>query len=207
MGLALAVSGGLAYLTAFTPAMTALILGNQIVFWGLVIAQLGLVIWLSWKIESMSATTAMMVFLGYAALTGLTLASIFIVYTLGSIASTFFVTAGTFGLMSAYGYFTKTDLSSWGNIFFMALIGIILASLVNFFLQSEALMWFITYVGVIIFVGLTAYDTQRIKHMATASGDMDDESTTKYAIHGALALYLDFINLFLYLLRIFGERR
>jgi FtsH-binding integral membrane protein len=133
------------------------------------------------------------------------LSVIYISYTATTIASAFFVTAGTFGVMSAYGYITKKDLTSIGNLCFMALIGFILATVVNIFLRSEALMWVTTYAGILIFVGLTAYDTQKIKRMSQTS--MDEESFTKAAILGALALYLDFINLFLMILRVMGRRR
>ncbi len=157
-----------------------------------------------------------MLFMLYSALTGLTLSSIFIVYTAASIASTFVVTAGMFGAMSLYGYTTKRDLSGFGNMLFMALIGIVLASLVNFWLKSEALMWAVksealmwavTYIGVIVFVGLTAYDTQKLKNMGEQIDTRDTSNLRKYSILGALTLYLDFINLFLMLLRIFGNRR
>ncbi|MEE6802704.1 Bax inhibitor-1/YccA family protein, partial [Escherichia coli O8:H10] len=136
-----------------------------------------------------------------------TLASIFVVYTYSSIASTFVVTGGMFGAMSLYGYTTKRDLSGFGNMLFMALIGIVLASLVNFWLKSETLMWIVTYIGVIVFVGLTAYDTQKLKRIGEQIDVSDSGNLRKYAILGALTLYLDFINLFLMLLRIFGNRR
>ena len=145
--------------------------------------------------------------LGGGLAAGLTLSSIFIVYTAASIASTFVVTAGMFGAMSLYGYTTKRDLSGFGNMLFMALIGIVLASLVNFWLKSEALMWAVTYIGVIVFVGLTAYDTQKLKNMGEQIDTRDTSNLRKYSILGALTLYLDFINLFLMLLRIFGNRR
>ena len=128
-------------------------------------------------------------------------------YTYASIASTFVVTAGMFGVMSLYGYTTKRDLSGWGNILFMALIGLIIASLVNFWLKSPALMWAVTYIGVIVFVGLTAYDTQKLKSLGEQIDVSDHGNLRKYSILGALTLYLDFINLFLMLLRIFGNRR
>ena len=147
----------------------------------------------------------MRIFLAYSALNGLTLASVFLLYTSGSIALTFFITAGTFAIMSIYGYTTKTDLSRIGNIALMALVGIILASIVNFFMKSEALYWIISYIGVAVFVALVAYDTQKIKDL---SREIDTESAEgkKASILGALTLYLDFINLFLFLLRLFGRR-
>ena len=142
----------------------------------------------------------------YSILNGATLASIFLLYTASSIASTFFVTAGTFGAMALFGYFTKRDLSGIGNMGYMALIGIIIATVVNLFLRSETMMWVITYIGVLVFVALTAYDTQKIKKMVM-NAEVVDESTQKIALLGSLTLYLDFINLFLYLLRILGSRK
>ena len=147
----------------------------------------------------------MVSFLAYSFLNGLTLSVVFLAYTKSSIASTFFVTAGTFAAMSLYGYFTKKDLSSWGNLFFMALIGLIIATIVNVFWANTTLYWITTYAGVLIFVGLTAYDTNRIKQML--ANQEVNEGTQKLALLGALTLYLDFINMFLYLLRIFGDRR
>ena len=144
-------------------------------------------------------------FVAYAALNGITFSSLFYVYTMGSLASTFFITAGTFGAMSLVGFFTKADLSSMGKILLMALIGLIIASVVNIFVASSGLEVLMTYLGVLIFVGLTAYDTQKIKQMFLMAPDAS-EATQKYAVLGALTLYLDFINLFLYLLRIFGRR-
>lgn len=206
MSAALLLTGFVAMFTAATPAMIGFIFGNSIVFWGLFIAELFLVGFLAARIHSMSANAATAVFLGYAALNGLTMSAIFLIYTAGSIASTFFVTAGTFAIMSVYGYFTKTDLTKMGNLLFMALIGVVIASVVNFFLQSEALYWVTTYIGVIIFVGLTAYDTQKVKEMNVIGNEGTDDDR-KEAISGALTLYLDFINLFLLLLRILGGRR
>ena len=151
----------------------------------------------------LSAGVMTTLFMLYSVLTGLTLSSIFIIYTASSIASTFVVTGGMFGVMSLWGYTTKRDLSGWGNMLFMALIGIILASLVNFWLKSEALMWAVTYIGVVVFVGLTAYDTQKLKNIGEQIDVRDSSNLRKYSILGALTLYLDFINLFLMLLRIF----
>ena len=164
-----------------------------------------LVWYVSARIMSLSFTTATGLFMLYSLLNGLTLSVLFAVYTRSSIASTFFITAGTFGAMSLYGYFTKKDLSSWGNILIMAVIGLIIASVVNMFMQSSMMYWIITYAGVLIFVGLTAYDTQKIKQML--ANQEINEQTQKLALLGALSLYLDFINLFLYLLRIFGDRK
>jgi FtsH-binding integral membrane protein len=170
------------------------------------VAQLGLVVYLSGWIQNMSASKAMGIFILYSGLTGLTFSFIFLAYTMSSIASTFMVTAGTFAAMSIYGYTTKKDLTSWGSFLFMGLIGIIIASVVNIFLGSETIYWLVTYAGVLIFVGLTAYDTQKIKEM-NILGNEGTEEDTKEAISGALRLYLDFINLFLMLLRIMGDRR
>ena len=170
--------------------------------WVLMLAEIGLVIAITGAIRRLSTAAATGLFYLFAAINGLALAPIFIVYTQHSIAVTFFVTAGTFAAMSIYGYFTSNDLSKMGSILVMALIGLIIASVVNIFL-SETMMWIITYAGVLIFVGLTAWDTQQIKNMAI---QMDGASSGKLATLGALTLYLDFINLFLYLLRIFGNR-
>ncbi|EKY3197361.1 Bax inhibitor-1/YccA family protein [Cronobacter universalis] len=183
------------------------IFSSRFVFFGLIIAQLALVFILSGLVHKLSPAVATALFMLYSALTGLTLSSIFLVYTYASIASTFVVTAGMFGVMSLYGYTTKRDLSGWGNILFMALIGLIIASLVNFWLKSPALMWAVTYIGVIVFVGLTAYDTQKLKSLGEQIDVNDHGNLRKYSILGALTLYLDFINLFLMLLRIFGNRR
>lgn len=192
---------------AHTPAIINFIFSSQITFFGLIILQLGLVFVISGMVNRLSGTMATALFMLYSALTGLTLSSIFIAYTYSSIASTFVVTAGMFGAMSLYGYTTKRDLSCFGSMLFMGLIGIVLASLVNIWLKSPALMWAITYIGVLVFVGLTAYDTQKLKAMGEQLNPDDKDSFRKYAIVGALTLYLDFINLFLMLLRIFGNRR
>jgi len=165
-----------------------------------------LVLILSAAISRMQSSTGILLFFLYSALNGLTLSVIFLAYTRASIANTFFVTAGTFGAMSFYGYTTQRDLTSWGSFLFMGLIGIILASVVNIFLRNEMVYWVVTYAGVLIFVGLTAYDTQKLKAMAMA-GFADEETERKTAVLGALTLYLDFINLFLMLLRIMGSRR
>ena len=173
--------------------------------WVLLLAPLGLVMLLSFGINRLSAGTALTVFFVYAALLGLSLASIFLVYTHGSIARVFFISAATFGATSLYGYTTQRDLSSLGSFMFMGLIGIIIASVVNIFLRSTGLDWAISVIGVLVFVGLTAYDTQSIKEMY----DVNDDGSVagRKAVMGALRLYLDFINLFLMLLRLFGDRR
>jgi uncharacterized protein len=206
MGLGLALTALVALYTASNPALLGVIFGNSLVFFGLIIAQLGLVLVLSAAINRLQASTATLLFFLYSALTGLTLSVIFLAYTRASIASTFLVTAGTFGAMSFYGYTTKRDLTSWGSFLFMGLIGIILASVVNIFFQNEMIYWVVTYAGILIFVGLTAYDTQALKEMARA-GFADEETERKGAVMGALRLYLDFINLFLMLLRVMGSRR
>lgn len=206
MGLGLATTALVALVTASSPTLLNLILGSQFIFLGLILGELGLVIALSTAISRLQATTATMMFFLYSALNGLTLSAIFLSYTSTSIANTFFVTAGTFGLTSLYGYATKRDLTSWGGFLFMGLIGIVLASVVNLFMRSEAIHWLVTYAGVIVFVGLSAYDAQKIKQMA-AYGFGDEESERKSAVIGALRVYLDFINLFLLLLNLFGRRR
>lgn len=206
MGLGLALTALIAYYTAANPNLTRLIIGNQLIFFALIIGQLGLVFGLSAAIGRLNPKTATLMFFVYAGLNGLTLSVIFLAYTRASIANAFFVTAGTFGITSLYGYTTKRDLTSLGSFFFMGLVGIILASVVNIFLQSETIYWVTTYIGVLVFVGLTAYDTQALKNMAGA-GFADEASETRAAVIGALKLYLDFINLFLMLLRIMGGRR
>ncbi|OYD06746.1 Bax inhibitor-1/YccA family protein [Paludifilum halophilum] len=177
---------------------------NPAVFYGLIIFELILVFFLSLRVHKMSAGTATFVFFLYAALNGVTITPLLMMYTSASVVSTFFVTAGMFGVFALYGYVTKRDLSKLGSILFMALIGLILASLVNFFLANPVLYWVITYVGVLLFCGLTAFDIQKIKRIQAQQ--MDEETHTKTAIMGALALYLDFINMFILLLRILGNR-
>ena len=189
----LGITGMVAYTVADMPVLTDLLLGNPIIAIALVIAQIGLVFWLASRVMQMSAQQATGIFVLYAALTGITFSVIFLTYTASSITSTFLVTAGTFAAMSFYGYTTKKDLTSWGSFFFMGLIGIIIASIVNIFLQSSAMYWIITYAGVLIFIGLTAYDTQKIKEMNILGNEGTDEDT-KEAIRGALSLYLDFIK-------------
>jgi len=206
MSFALIITGVVAMVTASSPLLLSIVLGNRIVFFALIIAELLLVGYLSAAVRTMSVPAAIVTFILYSALNGLTLSVIFLVYTAGSIASTFFITAGTFGAMSIYGYFTKRDLTSMGNLCTMALIGIIIASVVNIFLHSPAVYWTTTYLGIIIFVGLTAYDTQKIKNLNIIGNEGTDEDK-KEAIMGALTLYLDFINLFLMLLRVFGQKR
>jgi uncharacterized protein len=179
---------------------------NGGLLFGLIILELAIVFGLVFLINRISSTLAIAAFFFYSALNGVTLSIIFAVYTTASIAGTFFVTAGMFGAMAAIGWVTKRDLSSLGSILFMALIGLILASIVNIFVANEALYWIITYAGVAIFCGLTAYDMQKIKKIQESGVDAYSEQGKKAAVLGALALYLDFINLFLFLLRIFGRR-
>jgi FtsH-binding integral membrane protein len=193
MAIGLALTGFVAFYVANSPSIMRLIIGNQLIFFGLIIGEL---------------STATGLFVLYAALNGATLSVIFLAYTKSSIASTFFICAGTFVACSIYGWTTKRDLTSFGGFLFMGLIGIIIASLVNLFIRSSAMYMIISYIGVFVFVGLTAYDTQKLKNMAlTQPGGLEAGVVRKGAILGALSLYLDFINLFLMLLRIFGDRR
>lgn len=205
MTLALTVTGLTSFYIASNPGMLQAIFTSRGTFWLLVIAELALVFILSARIMRMSFATAGIMFVAYSVLNGVTMSFIFIAYTQNSVAGAFFVTAGTFLAMSLVGYATKRDLSSFGSMFLMALIGLIIASVVNIFWANSVLYWVITYVGVLLFVGLTAYDTQKIKYMLQAYGDEVNESTQKLALLGSLTLYLDFINLFLYILRIFGR--
>jgi FtsH-binding integral membrane protein len=206
MAAGLGVTGLISVLVASSPAALHLIVFNRAVFYGLLIGELAMVWTFSTVAQRMSAVGAGALFFAYAAVNGLTLSVIFLVYTSASIASTFFVTAGTFGAMSIYGYLTKRDLTSVGNFMMMGLFGLIIASIVNMFLGSEMIYWATTCFGILIFVGLTAYDTQKIKQL-NVIGNAGTDEDHKEAIHGALVLYLDFINLFLYLLRLLGRRR
>ncbi len=206
MFLGLALTSVASLFTAASPSLLRAIFGNRLVFYALVFGELGLVIAISGAINRLSAGAATGLFLLYSALNGVTLASIFLVYTGGSIAATFFVSAATFGAMSLYGYLTKRDLTSWGSFLFMGLVGVVIASLVNMFLHSPMVAWVASVCGVIVFVGLTAYDTQKIKALG-AAGFGDEQAHRKASILGALTLYLDFINIFLMLLNLFGRRR
>ncbi len=205
MTLALAITGFTSYAVATTPSIMQAIYGNQVIFWVLVIAEFALVFGVSAAINKLSLTTATLMFVLYSVINGALLSYIFLIYTASSIATVFFITAGTFGAMAIYGYVTKTDLTSMGKILFMALIGLIIATLVNIFLKSPGFTMILSYIGVLIFVGLTAYDSQKIKRMLLEAPDAG-ESAQKLALLGALTLYLDFINLFIYLLRILGKR-
>ncbi len=202
MGGGLLITALMAMVTLSSPVMLRAVLGNRLVFYGLVLGELGLVIAISGAINRLSASAASLLFILYAALNGITMSVIFAVYTAESVASTFVITAATFGAMSAFGYLTRRDLTGWGSFLFMGLIGVVIASLVNIFTRSSAASWVISAVGVIVFTGLTAYDTQKIKAMAATGAE-----GRKPAILGALTLYLDFINLFLMLLRLLGNRR
>jgi len=207
MAIGLALTGLVAFYVSNTPALLNLILGNRILFFGLIIAELALVFTISARVHKMQASTATALFVLYAALNGATLSFIFIIYTRSSIAATFFVCAATFIACSIYGWTTKRDLTSMGGFMMMGLIGIIIASLVNLFIRSSAMHMIISYIGVLVFVGLTAYDTQHLKTMAVSQpADIGASAVRKGAILGALKLYLDFINLFLMLLRILGSR-
>ena len=199
MGGGLALTAFVSLLTVSSPALLQAILGNRVLFYALIFGELGLVIGISGAINRISASTASLLFLAYAALNGLTMSTIFVAYTSSSVVSTFVVTAGMFGAMSLYGYMTRSDLTSWGSFLFMGLIGVVIASVVNMFLQSSTIYWIMSFCGVIVFTGLTAYDTQKIKNQGNVG--------TKGAILGALTLYLDFINMFLILLRMLGNRR
>jgi len=206
MTLALVITGMTAYYVATNETILTAILTNKVLFYGLLIAELGLVFGVSAAINRLSLLTATLLFILYSVINGVTMSTIFLVFEVSSIAKVFFITAGTFGAMAAIGYTTKTDLSSLGKILFMALIGLIIATVANMFFKSDGLTMILSYVGVLIFVGLTAWDSQKIKKMLMQAPDVD-EGTQKLALLGALSLYLDFVNLFLYMLRIFGSRR
>ena len=206
MTLALAITGLTAYGVATSPTILSLIFSSKVTFFGLIIAEFALVFAISGAINRLSLSTATLLFILYSVINGATLSTIFFAFSVATIGKVFFITAGTFGAMALVGYTTKTDLTSMGKLLFMALLGIIIASVVNMFVGSSGLDLILSYVGVLVFVGLTAYDTQKIKQMCQSAPDAG-ESTQKLALIGALSLYLDFINLFLYLLRIFGNDR
>lgn len=206
MSLGLLITAATAFGLYQTPDLQIYLLRYPFLILVFFLLELGIVIYLSARIQSLSSSAALLAFLFYSLLNGITLSLIFLSYNIGDITGTFFITAGTFGIMSLYGYTTKRDLTSIGSLAFMALIGVILASLINFIFYSETLSWIITYAGVLIFVALTAYDTQRLKRIGSQATS-ENESFSRAAVMGALALYLDFINLFLFLLRIFGGGR
>ena len=204
MFLGLILTAVTAFLAASSKEFMITLISNRLLFWGLMIAELAVVLVLSARINKMSTGMAALLFFGYALLNGLVFSTLFLAFDLGSIAQTFLITAGVFGAMTVYGYFTKTDLSKMGSILIMALIGLIICTIVNIFLASSTMDWIISFAGVAIFIGLTAWDTQKIKMMIAYDGGAN---TGKIATIGALSLYLDFINLFLYLLRFFGASR
>lgn len=204
MTIALGITG-LTSMLVYNSSFVFTLMQNPMLMWGLVIAELIMVIALSAAINKISFTAATLMFIIYSILNGVMLSSIFLIYTQASISLAFFVTAGTFGAMTLWGYTTRRDLSKMGSILFMALIGLIIATIVNIFLKSSAIYWITTYAGVLIFTGLTAWDVQKIKRMLSTADEVND-TTKKVALLGALSLYLDFINLFLYILRIFGNK-
>lgn len=206
MTLALVITGFTAFGIAENPGLVYTIVTNRILFWGLVIGEFALVMAIYGAIGRLSATAATLLFVLYSIVNGATLSVIFLAYTMTSIASVFFITAGTFAVMAFIGYTTKTDLTSFGKMLMMGLIGIILATVVNIFIGSSMLNMIVSYVGVVVFVGLTAYDSQKIKNLLYQVDNMSEEAQ-KLALLGSLTLYLDFINLFLMLLRIFGGNR
>ncbi len=205
MFIGLLVSAFCALGVASSPAMLNIIFGNQIVMWGLIIAMFAMAILIPVRMQKMSSGTVLVLFLVYSALMGTFLSSIFLLYKMSAIVATFFITAGTFGAMSVYGYFTKADLTKMGSFLLMALFGLIIAMVVNMFLHSSTMSYVISIIGVLIFTGLTAWDTQQVKQLAAAN--LDPALTDKLATMGAMNLYLDFINLFLFILRIFGGNR
>ena len=206
MTLALVITGLTAYGIANSPGLFYAIVSNHFLFWGLVIGEFALVLGINSAIHRLSITTATLLFILYSVVNGATLSVIFMVYALTSIANVFFITAGTFAVMAFIGYTTKKDLTSLGRMLFMGLIGIIIATVVNIFLGSSMLNMIVSYVGILVFIGLPAYDSQKIKRLLYTA-DSTDESAQKIALLGSLTLYLDFINLFLMLLRIFGGNR
>lgn len=206
MSVALIITGLVAVWASSNQTITRIILDNEYVFVSLLVFEFLLVMFLVGWIKKISSQTATLILILYAGLNGLTLSVIFLVFTTDSIASTFFITAGTFAIMSVYGYFTKTDLTNLGNLLLMALFGLILSTIINIFFQNELLYWITTFAGILIFIGLIAYDTQKIKKLNIIGNEGKDEDK-KESIMGALTLYLDFINLFLDLLRLFGKRK
>lgn len=206
MALALAITGITAYGVATSPALLTAIFTNKLLFYGLIIAELGIVFYTTARLAKLSLSTATLLFILFSVINGATLASVFVIYTMSSIATTFFVTAGTFGAMAFIGYTTKRDLTKMGGILMMALIGLIIAAVVNMFLHNSTFDLIVSGLGVLIFTGLTAWDSQAIKRMLLEQHDMS-EGAQKVALLGSLSLYLDFINMFLYLLRFLGDRK
>ena len=211
MFLAMALTAATAWLFASSPNLMMMLINPEtgsmsIGGWVAMLAPLGLVLWMSARFQKMSASTMVLVFIAYSVLMGVSLSFIFLAYTGASIAKTFLITSGMFGTMAVVGYTTKTDLTKFGSIMFMGLIGIIIASVVNMFMHSSTLDYIISFGGVLIFTGLTAYDVQKLKRIGSQITE-ENEMSRKMTIMGALTLYLDFINLFLFLLRIFGDRK
>jgi FtsH-binding integral membrane protein len=204
MAVGLAITAATAWMIAGSPAIVRAIATNRLLFWLLLGAQLGIVVALSARVDRMAASTASLLFIVYSALTGVTMSFVLMAYTGESVANTFVVTAGMFGGLALYGTTTRRSLAGMGSFLFMGLIGVVLASVVGMFWHSDALQFVISFIGVIVFSGLAAYDAQRLKAMALAT---PAGATETYAIVGALALYLDFVNLFLFLLRFLGNRR
>lgn len=207
MAAGLGLTGGIVMFASTSPELINFVFGTRFVFMGLIILELVIVGFLSARIFDWSLGKVQAAFVGYAVLNGVTLSCVFLAYTSASIASTFFVTAGTFGVMSLFGYFTKADLSGWGKLLSMAVIGLVIAMVVNIFLNNSVLEIVTSFIGVLIFTALTAYDTQKLKQLALLGVTEGEETSNKASILGALTLYLDFVNLFLFLLRIFGRRR
>lgn len=204
MFIGLLISAFVALGVSSSPAALSFFFGNQIVFWGMLIAMFAMAIVIPVRLTKMSTGTTLLLFCLFSALMGAWLAPIFIVYKVGTLAYTFFITAGTFGAMSVYGYFTKSNLDRIGTYLMMGLFGLIILIVVNIFAKSSTIEWIVSIVGVLIFIGLTAYDTQQVKRLAAAN--LEPALADKLATMGAMNLYLDFINLFLFLLRIFGGR-
>jgi len=208
MFIALAITAGISYYVSITPEIMQLMVtetGLSIFGWVVMLAPIGFVLLMSFRFQKLSAMSLTLLFVVYSVLVGLSLSFIFLVYTMGSIATTFVVTSLTFGVMAVAGYTTKTDLTKFGSILMMGLVGIIIATVVNFFLKSDSMQYIISFIGVLVFTGLTAYDVQKLKKIGNEM-TAGEESTRKYTIMGALSLYLDFINLFLFLLRFLGRR-
>lgn len=211
MGLALSITAIFSWLFASNTALMNILFDPQtgsmnMAGWIILLSPLGLVLWMSFGYQKLSASTLVLIFVAYSILMGMSLSFIFLIYTLPSIAKTFVITAAMFGTMGVLGYTTKTDLTKFGSIMMMGLVGLIIASVVNMFMRSETMDYIISFIGVLVFTGLTAYDVQKLKRIGN-SISMDTEAARKLTIMGALTLYLDFINLFLFLLRFFGGRK
>ena len=204
MFLGLGITAVVATVVASSPAVVNALVANRLLFFGLIAAQLGLVFYLSARVATMAPSTAASLFIAYSALTGVTLSLVLLAYTGASVATAFFVSAGMFGALAVYGTVTQRSLAGWGSFLFMGLVGVVLASIVGMFWQNDTMQFVISVVGVIVFTGLTAYDSQRLKAMAL---QLSDGQVGSYAVSGALSLYLNFINLFLSVLRLMGNRR